>query len=610
MRRLCIIGLAALVGSLALQAAGCSDDDSTATDASVGVPDSALEVDSAVTDCTDAIELTNSDIAGGTTLPAGTCYLVNENLVLNGGTVVAEAGVVLQFATGKSFSVKSGSQLKLAGTAGAHVRLTSQDSAATWKGVQLTDSQGSDNSWTFAEIDRAGDAQWTGAAYSSAAVYLTGSTKLAMDHVTISNSESHGLLAFEDVDFSFTNGTFDGNDTPAYLHPEVASRIGAETVFTGNTNPYIRVVFGNSDAVESAQTWPAHIYRVEDRFFVKGPLTIAAGAVIEFAQDASVIIEANGSLTAEGSEAETITFKGASASKGFWKGIEVRSGGSGTPVIVGATFDHCVISDAGGQQWSGAAESSASLYLQQTSAAKIVNTSFTNSARYAVWAGADARLPEFGNNSFSGNTRVMILHPDRVGELSGSSTVSGNDDDGIYVVFGNSDRVTVDATWKDLQVPYVVRDRFFVEAALTIEHGVTIHFPQDQGMIVDTAGSLTVNGTAADPVLLRGDNEVATGYWQGLRIESNSSANKLTYATLTHAGSKGWTGSAESNTAIYLDNNAQITLENVTLGPGGGYGVVLAGAASDLGCSNVTFASLVKGNIWQASPGSVLATCP
>jgi hypothetical protein len=596
----------ALLAAIGLGAASCSDDDSGAT------ADASTTADAAVTDCSTAIELTNDDIAGGTTLAAGTCYLVNENLVLDDGIVTAEAGVVLQFATNRSFDIRSGGQLELAGTAAAPVRLTSQDPVATWKGVRLNDSQGSSNAWSYAVIDRAGDDEWTGADYSAAAVYLDGSTTLQMDNVSISNSESHGLIAFAEVEFSFSAGSFEGNETPAYLHPQVVSSIGADATFSANANDYIRVTFGNNDVVTGTHSWPAHRYRVEQRSQVEGDVTIAPGAVFEFAQDVSLIVESGATLTAVGTDSAPIEFRGAANTRGYWKGIEIESGGTGTPVTIGATFDHCTISDAGGQAWSGAAESLAAVYLQDTSAAKITNTTIRNSGRYGLWAGNNARLPEFGSNTFSGNARVMILHPDRVGELSGTSTISGNDDDGIYVVFGNNDRVSTDASWRDLGVPYVVRDRFYTEAALTIEAGVTVQFPQDQGLIVEEDGSLIANGTAAEPVVLEGQNDVATGYWQGLRIQSNNPNNKLTHTTVENAGANRWTGDGESDAAIFLDGNARISLDNTTLGPGGGYGVHLSDEGSVLGCSAVTFTSLVKGDVWvdDPSPGAAVTGCP
>lgn len=581
---------------LALSVGACSDSAATGPDG--GTPDAAVS-------CT--TELKNADIQGGMTLPAGSCYLVNENLVLGDGTVTAEAGVMLKFATGISFHVKTGGALKLAGTTTTTVRFTSQDPVGTWKGVRLTDSQSTDNSWTYAVVDRAGSAPWTGAAYSAGAVYVDGTTTVAMDHVTISNSEAHGLVAFDKVTLTFAAGTFESNDTPAYLHPQVADAIAADATFTSNTNEHIRLVFGNNDKVEGTHSWPPHRYRVEDRFFVVGDVTIEPGAILEFAQDVSMIVEPGATLTAVGTAAKAVTFKGAADTKGFWKGIAIESGGTGTPATIGATFDHCTISDGGGKNWSGAPESKASLYLEDTSAAKITNTTFRSSGHYALWAGDKARLPDFANNTFTENARVMILHPDRVGELAGNSSITGNDDDDIHVVFNNNNKVSAAATWNNLKVPYLVRDRFFVEAALTIAAGVTIRFPQDRGMIVKVAGSIVTNGTAAEPVVLKGQNEVATGYWQGLRIESNSTTNTLTHTTVMHAGVPTWTGSPDSDAALYIDNGARIALDNVTFGPGGGHGVYLEGANSALDCTAVTFTSLGKGNIWQ---DGVLTACP
>jgi hypothetical protein len=568
--------------------------------------------DPEVADCSSALELKNADIAGGTTLPAGTCYLVNENLTLSSGTVIAKAGVVLKFATDISFSVKTGGKLKLDGTAAAPVRFTSQDAVAFWKGVSFTDSQSSDNAWTYAEIDRAGSTKWSGALYSSAAVYLTGSTAISMDHVTISNSKSHGLVAFDKVNLTFSAGSFKNNETPAYLHPQVADAFPVDTAFSGNTNEYIRLVFGNNDTVAGTHTWPAHRFRMENRFFVSGDVTVDPGATLEFAQDASMIVLKGATLTAKGTAAKPVTFKGAANTKGFWKGIEIKSGGVGTPATIGATFDHSVISDAGGKAWSGAKESLAALFLQDTSAAAVTNTTFSNSARYGLWAGDKARITGFANNTFTKNTRVMLLHPDRVGELAGNSSISGNDDDGVYLVFGNNDRVSAAATWKDLKVSYVVTERFFIEAALTINAGVTILFPQERGVIVKETGSITTVGTASAPVTLRGKNEIATGYWKGINIESNSANNKLTHTTITNAGVKTWTGDTESDAAIYIKDSSQITLDNVTIGPGGGYGVFLADPSSTISCNATTFSSLVKGAVWKddPSPGGVLGACP
>ncbi|NLE85785.1 MAG: esterase, partial [Myxococcales bacterium] len=40
--------------------------------------------------CAETTELTNSEFVGGTTLEAGSCYVVNQNLTLDDGTVTIE----------------------------------------------------------------------------------------------------------------------------------------------------------------------------------------------------------------------------------------------------------------------------------------------------------------------------------------------------------------------------------------------------------------------------------------------------------------------------------------------------------------------------------------
>lgn len=606
--------VATILTSLGLLAIAGACSNSTSSTTTPGGGDAGPGGDCTVieTDCSAPLELKNADIKGGKVLPANTCYRVNENLSLSDGTLVLEEGVVLQFGTGNSIRVQSGGQLRMNGTCPHRVRLTSQDPVATWKGVSMDGTQGSDNLWTYAHVDRGGSDNWTGAAYSGAGVYVTDNTTVKMDYVTISGSKSHGLVALGGSDFTFEHGTFEGNVHPAYLHPDVVDRIPADTVMKDNENQYYRVVFGNNDKVTGDKTWAAHPYRIEDRFFIDGNLTIAAGAKLEFAQDVSVIVNAGGTLTAKGTSEKPVSLVGAATTAGFWQGIELKSGGVGSPPTIGATFDHVVLADAGGKNWNGNGESKAALFMQDTSAAAITNTTFKNSAYYGVWASMNARLPGFANNTFDSSARTMLLYPDRVGELGTNNTFSSMTDDTIHVVFGNNDRVSVAASWKNQGVAYKVLDRFFVEAPLTIEEGVTIQFPQDQGMIVKDMGALTVNGTAANPVVLRGQNEVNTGFWQGIHIQTNNPANKIQNATIAHAGVKGWNGGAESDAAIFLDDNTQITLTDVTLGPGGGYGVHLAGLGSTIGCSNVMFGTLVKGNIWKAQPGpgGVLVTCP
>ncbi|MBX2802501.1 MAG: hypothetical protein KTR31_32775 [Myxococcales bacterium] len=530
-----------------------------------------------------------------------------------------ERGVSIHFGTDVSVRVTAGGTLRMAGTESWPVELTTSDPLITWQGVQLADSQGTDNLWEHVRIERAGSERWNGAAYSAAALFVDGSSTLALDAVSIVGSEAHGLVAHEDVDVTVTGSTFEANETPAYVHPDVAHGLGADTRFIDNVNGHVRVVFGNNDAVQRDQTWAALEvpYRIENRFYVEGALTLAPGTVVEFVQDASLRVREEGNLVAEGLADQPIVFRGASAgTRGFWQGISVEAGGTDDPLTYGASFDHCRVEDAGGVEWNGRPGSSAAVWLGGAGAALITNCTFDNNERYALWADEESRIDGFAANTFSGNGRVMFLHPDRVGELAGTSVISGNDEDRIHVVFGNNNRLTHDTIWRDLGVPYEIVVRFHVEADLVLDPGVILEFAQDAQLIVSdgggsaaSPGSLTAQGTSSDPVVLRGVTPDADGFWVGVRFESNTPDNLLIHTQVEDTGSDRWTGDPESDAAFFIADGASLTLEDVEIGPGGGYGVYLESSDSTLQCTGVTFSALEDGAIYDDDNSSVLPGC-
>lgn len=567
-------------------------------------------------DCTDSQELTSALVEGGMVLEEGSCWLVNTRVVLRNGTLDVRRGVRVEFAAGTRLLIDAAvgdtsAALKIAGTAVNPVRFIAQDGSMPWQGVHVRDSASPDNTWAHLIIADAGEGPWSGAAYSSAAVYLSDVTAVTMRHVTFQHSRSHGLMALRDVTLSLVDAIFDGNLVPAYLHPNTVSGLGGELAFIDNENPYVRVTFGNTDTVSVAGTWPALTvpYRIEDRTWIDAALTIAPGAVLEVARGAALHVRETGALTAVGTVADPITFRAVEAgTRGAWKGLTVASTAGATPAGHGAVFDHCTFEDGGGAAWTGGADTPSMLFLNELSSVRITNSTFRNSAKYALWANGNASIAGFANNTITGNARTMLLHPDRVGELAGTSSISGNDDDAIDCTRGNNDGVTTDATWKNLGVPYRSLNRLHAAAALTLEPGVTVQFPVDQGLSIRAAGSLTASGTAAEPVTLTGYTETATGSWLGVRFYSAQAVNSLTHTNLTYTGSSTWTGSLDSDAAIFLEADAGVSLTDVSLGPGSGYGIYLS-RGSSVSCTSVAF-STMDGAIYDLSNAQILSACP
>lgn len=86
---------------------------------------------------------------------------------------------------------------------------------------------------------------------------------------------------------------------------------------------------------------------------------------------------------------------------------------------------------------------------------------------------------------------------------------------------------------------YEVRGRVRVSAAMTVAAGTSMRFAQDSILQITEGGSIRAVGTADDPVLLAGAQNVA-GYWAGLCFEKNQ-PSRLENVIILNAG-KVWAG--------------------------------------------------------------------
>ena len=322
-------------------------------------------------------------------------------------------------------------------------------------------------------------------------------------------------------------------------------------------------------------------YRVSSAITVSGgTLTIPSDVIVEFTDTGRLTVAVGAALAANGTAASPVIFRGTEAIKGFWQGIRIQS------ESLNNVLDHVVIRDAGSSAWTGAARSVAALFMLEGRVA-ITNATFTNNAGHGLQAYGNATLQAFSDNLFYDNDVPMWLHPDRVGEIDGTSSFSqgGVENDGQYVkvTFGNNDAVTSAQTWPALEVPYRVTDRTFVSAPLTVAPGAVIEFDQGTSLIANT-GTLDLSGTAADPIVLRGI-EAIRGYWQGVRIQSDSPQNVFDHVVVRDAGASAWSGASTHVAALYLaEGRVAITNSTFTKNAGNGiqaFGNATFGAFSD-----------------------------
>ncbi|MDP3237165.1 MAG: hypothetical protein Q8N26_30535 [Myxococcales bacterium] len=120
------------------------------------------------------------------------------------------------------------------------------------------------------------------------------------------------------------------------------------------------------------------------------------------------------------------------------------------------------------------------------------------------------------------------------------------------------------------------------DGTLAIGEGVTITFAQNASLRVTGQGRLRAVGTAATPIVLRGQDD-RRGAWKGVGVSTDATDNRLEHVQLTGAGNAAWTGNNDSKAALFVDDVGGLALVATRISKSAWYGVFTEGAASRIG---------------------------
>lgn len=471
-------------------------------------------------------------------------HLITSSVYVSGATVTIMPGAVVKFKPGTSLFIgqsEQNSKLIADGTVDKPIVFTSNSdspSPGDWDMIAFGDGALKTSSMKYCEISYGG-----GNSSSSSTIDIS-KTSLTIENCKITNSASAGINIEKDGFFeSFTKNEIGSCASYAiHLFPNSISSLGANNTITTNMGIGVKSgTFNLASATWLKQTVP---YVLEDDVYVGNEtgavLTIAPGVTIELKESTSLMVSYSGSSTgtliAEGTEAEPITFTAAATSKapGSWDRLGFYSGTSAN-----TSLKYCII------EYGGGYSANEGMVVVDECAINMENCEIRNADNYGIRLGIHGLFDSFTNNYLHDNNSFAIkvfgnnAHTIGAGNIIDSSL-------GIEVNGDTYDRA--DETWLKQTCPYVINDMIYVESAttakLTIEPGTTVKLMQDAGIRVgyrtNTYGVLVANGTADNKIIFTtsaASGSEAPGQWDGIFFHNGTgNGSILNYCDFSYGG--------------------------------------------------------------------------
>lgn len=287
------------------------------------------------------------ELRGGTASASGTWPNLGAPLRVTGevyvegkpgkATITVAAGATFRFDSGGALYVGYGSdgELKVAGTTEAPVTFASANDATpgAWEKGVIAYSKGT------ITLDHAvvqhGGVDGRGAVRSEGGNLAITASTFKDNKVGLSLDDASELRGFDQ------NQLVGNTEQAAVLFPRHLAALGAANTYADG-----QVVLVHAGAVDKPVTWAlqkAAAVTIDGEVYVDGgAVTIPAGATYAFADGAGLYVGygKTGTLIAQGTADQPVTFKGARDEAGAWKGVEFYSN------AVASTLTQLHVSDA------------------------------------------------------------------------------------------------------------------------------------------------------------------------------------------------------------------------------------------------------------------------
>lgn len=493
-------------------------------------------------------------------------------------------GAAFEFEADAGFYVGTGGSLSAVGEAGSPITfLGVQAQAGHWRGIGFR-SIDLLNELTHVEVAHGGSSSQFSISVTGN-VSVEGGARVKVTNSTFRDGSHYGLATEESAELpDFSTNTFADNADGQVLIPlRLTGQMDGASSFSTGSSAFVDV-YGSSvgsDITISALDAP---YMIDDNSSVSGAMSIEPGAVLKFRSDAGMYAATDGSISAVGTESDTIVITGVQELAGYWRGIGFRSNDLAnelTYVSIGY--------GGSGSQFSIAYAANAA--IEDGARASITNSVIHDSGEYGVASESSGVLTSFSSNRFEGNATASVYLPMAMAGALDSASEFAPDQSGYVAIYATS--VDSDMTFAKLDVPYRVSGNSAFSAAVSADPGAAFEFTSDAGFYASTDGSFNAVGTSTDTIRFTGVQGVQ-GAWKGIGFRSNDAANELTYVEVAHGGS-GSQFSIGDAANVGIEADARLTVSEAWIHESAGWGI-WAGSNATVSVTNVDYANNASGN--------------
>ncbi|HLP21760.1 MAG TPA: hypothetical protein VK174_15715 [Chitinophagales bacterium] len=337
-------------------------------------------------------------------------------------------------------------------------------------------------------------------------------------------------------------------------------------------------------------------YTITGNVQVNANLTIRPGVTIMFKDNAGIQVNAQGSLTAIGSNGNLILFTSESGRRSAWKGITVLSSNARN-VISYSKIEH-----------GGAANSFGSGNIivgsgANSAAVEISHSEITASGTDAIVVSEGSKLNGFTGNKVHTNSAFPLnIHITDAGSLSDGNQFVNNGKEFIKV--SGTGSINKQINLKKLDASFLISGTITAANKFCIAAGSRVYMDNGAKVVIDGAsgqGSFCAVGTATSPISIAAIYN-GNGIWKNIEfLSSNSNDNKIEYCTISGGGA------TEANHAEGMitvvndgDGSSNIVIRNSTIINSAAIGIYIQNQGSEYNSDIISgnvFSNNVKGNV-------------